>query len=80
MEARAGAGHGGVDVKGESIRGETMKQCVFDGEIHIWMKQTSIEIIKQIFLKFGGSEGCGMGDGQVDHNILKLDFNGNPYS
>ena len=56
MEARAGAGHGGVHVKGESIRLETMKRCVFDGEIHIWMKQTSLEIIKEIFLKFEGSE------------------------
>ena len=30
--------------------------CVCYGEIHTWMKQTSIEIIKQIFLEFGGSE------------------------
>ena len=39
-------GHGGVDVKRESIREETTKQCVCDGEIHTWMKQTSVEIIK----------------------------------
>ena len=35
-----------MDVKRESIREETIKRCVFDGEIHIWMKKTSIEIIK----------------------------------
>ena len=46
MEARAGAGHGGMDVKRESIREETMKRCAFDGEIRIWVKQTSVEIIK----------------------------------
>ena len=30
----------------ESIREETIKRCVCDGEIHTWMKQTSVKIIK----------------------------------
>ena len=38
--------HGRVDVRRESIREETIKQCVCDGEIHIWMKQTSVGIKK----------------------------------
>ena len=41
-------GHGEVDVRRESIGEETIKLCVCvcDGEIHIWMKQTSVGIIK----------------------------------
>ena len=39
-------GHGGVDVRRESIGEETIKRCVGGGEIHIWMKQTSVETIK----------------------------------
>ena len=39
-------GHGSVDVRWESIKEETIKQCVCDGEIHIWMKQTSVGFIK----------------------------------
>ena len=39
-------GHGGVDVRQESIREETIKWCVCDGEIHIWMKETSVQIIE----------------------------------
>ena len=46
-----------------------MKQCVSDGEIHILM-----------FLEVGGSEWCGMGNSQLDHNILKLDDSSKPYS
>ena len=46
LEARSGVRHGGVDVKRESIREETIKRCVCHGEIHTWMKQTSVEIIK----------------------------------
>ena len=38
--------HGGLDVRRESIGEETIKRSVFDGVIHIWMKQTSVEIIK----------------------------------
>ena len=33
-------------MKQESVREETIKRCVCHGEIHIWMKQTSVEIIK----------------------------------
>ena len=40
-------GHGGVDVRRESLRERDHEtECLCDGEIHIWMKQTSIEIIK----------------------------------
>ena len=46
LEARAGVGHGGIDVKRESIREETIKRCLCHGEIHTWMKQISVEIIK----------------------------------
>ena len=46
LEVRAGVRHGGVDVKRESIREETIKRCVCDGEFHTWMKETSVEIIK----------------------------------
>ena len=46
LEAKAGVGHGGVDVKWESIREGTIKRCVCHGEIHTWMKQTSVETIK----------------------------------
>ena len=46
LEASAGVGHGGVDVKQESIREEAIKRCDFNWEIHTWMKQTSVEIIK----------------------------------
>ena len=48
MEARAGVGHGEVDMKPESIREETIKRSVCHGEIHIWMKQTSAEISEWI--------------------------------
>ena len=40
-------GHGGVDVKPESIREDTINR-VCHGEIHISMKQTSIEITKWV--------------------------------
>ena len=39
-------GHRWVDVKRESIREETIKRCVCHREIHTWMKQNSVEIIK----------------------------------
>ena len=73
-------GHGGVDVRRESIGEETIKRCVCDGEIHIWMKQTSIEIIKQIFLEVRGRAWCGMGDSQLHQNILLLGVDSNPHS
>ena len=69
-----------MDVRQESIVEETIKQCVCDGVTHIWMKQTSVEIIKWIFLEVRGSEWCGMGDGQLDQNILRLDVDTNPHS
>ena len=46
LEAKVDGGHGGVDVKGKPIRGDTMKRCMFDGEIYVWIKQTSFQIIK----------------------------------
>ena len=48
MEARTGVGHGAVDVKPESIMEETIKQSVCHREIHICMKQTSLEITNWI--------------------------------
>ena len=39
-------GHGGVDVGRKSIREETIKPSECDWEIHIWTKQTSVEIMK----------------------------------
>ena len=54
--------------------------CVCDGVIHIWMKQTSVEIIKQIILEVRRSEWCGMGDGQLDQNFSRLDVDSNPHS
>ena len=58
LETRAGVGHGGVDVTRESIGEETIKRCVCDEEIHIWIKQTSVEIIKYIFLEIKQLLSC----------------------
>ena len=41
-------GHEGVGVKPEFIKKDTIKRSVCPGEIHILMKQTSIEINKWI--------------------------------
>ena len=46
METRTGVGYGWVDVTQESIGKETIEQSMWHGEIHISMKQTSLEITK----------------------------------
>ena len=35
-----------MDIKRESLREETIKWCVCDGEINTWIKQNSVESIK----------------------------------
>ena len=48
LEARAGVGHGVVDVNDKFIKEGTTRLCVCHGEIHTRMKLTSLEIINRL--------------------------------